>query len=389
MRGDNITLCFALTLAAGTLSLGCGTESGDSTPYVSVDSGAGGAAGSAGSGGGTDAAAGDGGSGGTEEDASTFDVNPGDGSPPPGDTILYAHDRDTLYTVDPEDTQLSVEEVGPFDCIGDNGEPSMTDIAVDKDGKLFGVSSKALFLDMKIDGNTVRCTSGKVPIVEGALGSNARFYGLTFAPPTASLGTQETLIGANTIGELYMIDRVTGALTIVGKFGNVPSSDGRGHDYPDEHVGQAWALSGDIVFLSNQGSPVGFATLRDCADPAAAPSGCSTVDTLVEIDVTKLKPVTSGAVPIVTKSIRGQILPSGCNDETCGFGSIYGIAAFNDRVYGFVYKRSEGSTPAAGMLISINNDTGAAQLISSPLNGDGFAGAGVTTLAPVVPPPPK
>ncbi|HQB46998.1 MAG TPA: hypothetical protein PLV85_25505, partial [Polyangiaceae bacterium] len=344
----------------------------------------------AGASGAQDAAIDQGGSGGKEEeDATNFDVNPQDVTEPEGETILYAHDRDRLYTIDPKDPQLTMTEVGLFDCIGEFGEPSMTDIAVDKEGKLVGVSSKALFLDMQIDGNVVRCSSGKVPIVEGALGNNARFYGLTFAPPTTNLGGEETLIGANTIGELYIINRKTGELTIVGKFGDVPANDGRGHDYPKEHVGKRWALSGDIVFLENKGSPIGFATLRDCLDPAEAPKNCSTVDTLVEIDVNKLKPVTSGAVPLVTKSIRGQILPTGCKVESCGFGNIYGVAAFNDRVYGFVYKRGEGSTPPSGMLIAINNDTGVAQLISSPLTGDGFAGAGVTTLAPVIPPPPK
>lgn len=388
MRAFSLGLLASATLASCVFALGCGTETTDSTPYVSVDSGASGAAGETGSGGsgGTGAT---GGTGGTPGDSSTFDVHPDDVSQPVGETILYAHDRDSLYTVDPEDSQLSVKKVGTFDCIGPNGEPSMTDIAVDKEGKLYGVSSKAIFLDMKIDGNTVKCNAGKVPIVEGSLGSNARFYGLTMAPPTAALGNEETLIGANTLGELYMINRTTGELTAVGKFGTVPASDGQGHDYPSEHVGTNWALSGDMVFLTNKGSPIGFATLRDCEDPAEAPAGCSSVDTLVEIDVAQLKPITSGALPIVTKSIRGQILPNGCSSESCGYGSIYGVAAFDNRVYGFVYKRGEAGEEPTGMLISIDNNTGAAQYISTPLTGDGFAGAGVTTLAPIVAPPPK
>jgi hypothetical protein len=385
MRPYTLQALVVPTLAIFLLPLGCGTESNDPTTYGAVDSGAAGAAGSGGS-------TANGGTGGTSAedagDSSTLDVNPGDAEPPTEDAIVYAHDRDTLYQVDPKDPQLSVTQVGKFDCIGDNGEPSMTDIAVDRDGKLFGVSSKAIFLDMVIDGNTVRCTSGKVMIDEGTVG-DTRFFGMTFAPPTPNLGTDETLIGSNTIGDLYIINRSTGALTPVGSFGKVPSNDGRGHDYPSSHVGQDWSLSGDIVFLTNQGSPVGFATLRDCEDPEQAPSGCSGVDTLVEIDVAKLKPTTSGAVPIVTKSVRGQILPNGCDDETCGFGSIYGIAAFNSKVFGFVYKRGENPDPPTGMLISIDNDTGAAQLISTPLSGDGFAGAGVTTLAPVIAPPPK
>jgi len=366
------------------IALGCGTEPNDTSTYGTLEAGPEGSAGS----GGSMPDGGDSGGGDTGGDTGALDVNPGDGDIPDVEITVYGHDRDTLYTVDPEDPQLSVQKVGKFDCIGDGGEPSMTDIAVDRDGNLYGVSSKAIFLDMEIDGSTVHCTSGKVTIDQGSVG-DARFYGLTFAPPTPKLGTEETLIGANTIGDLYMIDRGTGELTAVGRFDKVPSDDGQGHDYPAENVGKNWALSGDMVFLMNEGSPVGFATVRDCPDPSQAPSGCSTVDTLVEIDVNMLEPTTSGAVPIVTKSIRGQILPNGCDDESCGYGSIYGTAAFHDRVFGFVYKRGESSDPPTGLLISIDNDTGAAQLISKPLTGDGFAGAGVTTLAPVTPPPPK
>ncbi len=177
-----------------------------------------------------------------------------------------------------------------------------------------------------------------------------------------------------------MINRTTGKLTAVGRLGTVPPNDGRGHKYPSAHIGQNWSLSGDIVFLKNKGSPIGFATVRDCEDPASALSGCSKIDSLIEIDVNKLEPTTSGALPIVSKSLRGQILPSVCSDESCGFGSIYGIAALNEKVYGFAYRAD---------LISINNSTAEGQFVTTPLTEDGFAGAGVTTLAPVVAPPPK
>ncbi len=166
----------------------------------------------------------------------------------------------------------------------------------------------------------------------------------------------------------------------MGRLGAVPSNDGQGHSYDSAHVGQNWALSGDLVFMSNNGQPVGFATVRDCADPSKAPSGCSTIDTLVEIDVAKLAPTGSGVAPVVTKSIRGKILPQGCADEACGFGSMYGIAAFEDKVVGFSY---------GGNVVSINNSTGLATLINTPLQMPGFAGAGVTTTVHVIPPTPK
>lgn len=320
----------------------------------------------------------------TPEDAkpdnAAFDVQPND-SQAQDDTLMYAHDKDTLYTVDPKDPTLALKEVGTFDCIGPDGEPSMTDLAVDKDGKLYGVSARAIFLDMQVDsiGKVVNCGSGKVEISAGSA-SDARFFGLTFAPPTAALGNKETLIGANAIGELYAIDTSTGTLTLVGRFGAVPADDGNGHPYDATHVGKPWGLSGDMVFFSNEGSPVGFATLRDCEDPAQGPSTCSTVDTLVEIDIGKLAPAGAGGAAVVTKTIRGKVLPAGCSDETCGFGAMYGITAYEDKVYGFSY---------GGKIVSIDNSTGQAQLISSPLVQPGFAGAGVTTAARITPPQPK
>ncbi len=313
-------------------------------------------------------------------DTVVFDVQAGDAQPV-DDPVMYAHDKSTLYAVDPKDPALKLTTVGTFDCIGPDGEPSMTDLAVDAEGKLYGVSAHAVFLDMQIDavGKVVGCTAGKVPIDAGTAG-DVRFYGLTFAPPTAALGNKETLIGANAIGELYAIDTTDGSLTLVGRFGAVPANDGNGHAYDATHVGKPWGLSGDMVFFGNEGSPVGFATLRDCEDPSQGPATCSPVDTLVEIDVSKLAPAGVGGATVVTKSIRGKVLPAGCSDESCGLGSMYGITAYDDRVYGFSYD---------GSIVSVDNSTGQAQLIGSPLTKPGFAGAGVTTSARVIPPQPK
>ena len=125
-------------------------------------------------------------------------------------------------------------------------------------------------------GSTVQCKAGKVSINAGSVGTAAKFYGLTFAPQTAALGSDETLIGANSNGDLYMIDQTSGKLTLVGNFGQVPSNDGQGHDYPTNNVGNNWELSGDSVFLTNNGNPVGVATVRDCPTPPSS-SGCSTM----------------------------------------------------------------------------------------------------------------
>lgn len=308
-------------------------------------------------------------------DVIIVDVSPSDAGPE-GDALVYAHDNTKMYSVDPKDPKLAVTEIGPFDCIGGTGnDSSMTDIAVDKDGKLFGVSETSIFLDMKIEGSSVKCKSTQVAIDAGN-NTEAKFFGLTFAPPTAELGTEETLIGANSNGDLYKIDRNSGKITLVGNFGKVPSVDGQGHEYDPDHVGKNWELSGDIVFLTNTGgTPVGFATVRDCPNPPES-YNCSKIDTLVEIDISKLKATSSGGTPpIVTKAVRGQVLPAGCTQTSCAFGSMYGIAAWKDKVYGFARD---------GKLLTIDNTTGQGTLIAATPHS--FAGAGVTTLAPVIPP---
>jgi hypothetical protein len=319
--------------------------------------------------------------------ADTFGLDVGpvkDSELPQPKIVLYAHNDTSLYSIDPSDPKLPPTLIGGFDCVGGAGDPSMTDVAVDKTGKLYGVSEAALYLDMQpVAGGVVACAAGKVPIDPGTVGAEARFFGLTFAPPTPSLGPSETLIGANSNGDLYAIDTSTGKLTLVGNFGKVPADDGRGHAYAAANVGKNWELSGDIVFLDNKGQPVGFATLRDCPNPPSS-TGCSRADTLVEIDVPALAPAGAGPAPIVTRSVRGQVLPAGCSNESCGFGSMYGIAALGDKVYGFSRQ---------GDILTIDNNTGQGTLVGTPLkvppSSEGFAGAGVTTLAPVIPPQPK
>ena len=138
--------------------------------------------------------------------------------------------------------------------------------------------------------------------------------------------------------------------------------------------GTTWELSGDLVFLSNNNMPVGFATVRDCSKPPSS-KNCNSTDTLIEIDMTKLKAV--GAQDVTLK-VRGQIRKKpGCADTVnTSYGSMYGIAAWNDKVYGFSKK---------GDIVEIdNNDGSACLLVSGP---DLWDGAGVTTSAPIIMPP--
>jgi hypothetical protein len=297
-------------------------------------------------------------------------------TPPGGELLLYAHTDTVLYRADPAMQPVTLTRIGTFDCIGGTGQDaSMTDVAVDKDGKLFAVSNTAAY-PIEITGGTVHCMD------TWTLPSGAHFYGLTFAP-AGVLAASEMLVGANSAGELWAIGN-TGATTQVGTFGNVPANDGHGHTYDSANVGLPWELSGDIVFLTNAGSPVGFATVRDCPEPPYS-TNCNAIDTLIEINVPALA---LGNTSSVTKSVRGQVVKgTGCNDPdtTLGYGSVYGIAAWNAKVYGFSRLRS-GETLTGGNLVEISNVDGTACLVENYAN-DKFAGAGVTTLAPVIPVP--
>lgn len=273
----------------------------------------------------------------------------------PGQTILYAHTDSTLYSFDPADLSAAPKSLGKFDCIGKSGDaPTMTDLAVAKDGSLFGVSETACY-PLSLGANSVHCDA------VWPLPSNARFYGLTVAPEN-TVDAAEVLIASNSSGQLFKVDATTGTTTEVGTLGSDPNS------------GLPWSLSGDVVFLANQGSPIGFATVRTCKSSG----NCSSADTLIEVDVSAIKPGHQS----VLKAVRGEVVRgASCTNSNspASFGSMFGIAAFGDKVYGFSRK---------GDVVEINNVDGSGCLVAA-YPSMAFAGAGVTTTAPVTAPPPK
>jgi hypothetical protein len=304
------------------------------------------------------------GTGGTGGDTITI-PDGGTGGSAPLTFVAYAHTGKTLYKFDPNAVNTTPQLVGDFD----NTDGSMFDIAVNKAGEIWGVTAANAY-HIQIQGGVVKCGT-PIPIGDGT--GKVRFYGLTFAPD-GWIGSGEALIAGNTAGELWSIDTTTGSVTQHGTFGKVPNTDGNGHTY--KNAGKAWELSGDIVFLANSGKPVGFATVRDCPNPPST-TGCNLTDTLIQIDMTKLK---SGGTQSVTQSVRGQITESpNCTvhaaDDT-HYQQLLGIAAWNDKVYGF---------SQSGSIVEIDNSDGSAcEVVSSAL---GWYGAGVTTVAPVIVPP--
>lgn len=312
-------------------------------------------------------ASGGGGAGG--EPVGGFPSGTGGGEPAP---VIYIHTNTTLYQADPSKPDLGVVEIGPIDCIGGpNEDTSLTDLAVSASGEIWGISKSNVYR-LEIEGGAVLCTK-TIPLNNPA---DIRFYGLTFAPKGVLDPGVEVLIAGNTAGELWSVGDA-GELTMRGTLGTVPINDGNGNSYP--HAGKKWELSGDLVFLENAGSPAGFATVRDCPDPPSS-LGCNAVDTLVELDVPKL--ATAGSASVL-KSIRGQVVPAAsCDDGSAGYGSVFGVTAWKDKVFGFARGQN-----LAGIAIAIDNDKGEACILKS-FNQE-WSGAGITTSAEIEIPPPK
>lgn len=296
--------------------------------------------------------------------------------PGTGNTVFYAHSGKTLYSVDAKDPKLGITEVGNFDCIGAGLDSSMTDIAVDRSGKIYGISRTSVYAEMKITSAGVEC-AGNGKTLQPATAKSV-FYGASFAPVGTVDANAEVLVVGNTDGELYKVDTSDGSIQILGTFGNVPPTDGvAGHKYPQATQGKPWQLSGDIVFLKNGSSPVGFATVRDC-ETTTSQSKCNEVDTLLEIDLSKLKVGNTGSV---TKAVRGQVVKaSGCQDSfAASYGHMYGIAAYQGDIIGF---------SQTGFVVKIDNVRGGAcRIADDAAIVSTFAGAGVTTVAPVIAPP--
>ena len=285
-------------------------------------------------------------------------------------SILYVHSNTTLYEADPSEMPLTLATLGDFDCIGGPGEStSMTDIAVNAEGEVWAISTTRVYR-LDLSGSGVVCAE----IIELDNPQGISFYGMTFAPKGVLSPTEEVLIAGNSAGELWSID-AGGNLARRGTLGVVPADDGHGHAY--DNAGQPWELSGDIAFFENNGSPIGFATVRDCPDPPST-NGCNEIDTLVELDVPALATSTTQSV---LKNVRGQVVrASDCSDSEPGYGSVYGIGAWLGTVYGF--SRRDGN----GYAIAIDNVDGTACLLEA-FPGSPWAGAGNTTIADVIAPP--
>ncbi len=178
---------------------------------------------------------------------------------------IFAEGPNTLYKLDPD--TLAFTKVADFQ--GCNG---VIDIAIDKDGVMYGTTSGALWL---IDSTTAACTH----IAGGAYPNS-----LSLVPKGTVDPNEEALVGYN--GSDYVrIDTTTGKVSPIGSLGD-----------------NGYASSGDIVSVIGGGT---YLTVNG--------GGCN--DCIIQVDPT-------------TGAMMNMIGP-------LGHQSVFGLAFWAGTAYGF------------------------------------------------------
>jgi hypothetical protein len=223
------------------------------------------------------------------------DSNTGGGDGSQAQVYVYAHSSSTLYRVDPD--TLAISMVGDFGWPSSVGSDQMTDIAIDKNGKMIGVSFTSVY---EVDTATAKTT-----LLSSSLDGN--FNGLSFVPASQLGGTgDDVLVGTdNGDGKVYRVDPMTGAATQVGDMGGT------------------FVSSGDLVAVA------GFGTVQTVT---GAPN-----DQLVRL---------------APNSFAATAIGSGT-----GYGQIWGVAFWKNKIYGFTntgdFLLIDPNT-GAGQLVSSN-----------------------------------
>jgi hypothetical protein len=138
------------------------------------------------------------------------------GGGPKPELAVYGHSSTNLYRLDP--VSLKLTNLGTFD----GADGSMTDIALDKDGVMYGITFSSVYrIDYKKSPKSLpKCT-------HLALLTNT-FNGLTMVPQGMIDSAKEVLVGVAIDGGWWRIDPsgVTAKLTQLGSYGGGWMSSG-------------------------------------------------------------------------------------------------------------------------------------------------------------------
>lgn len=245
-----------------------------------------------------------------------------DAPPQTGETSrVYAHSGTTLYRIDT--ANLAPVMIGTMTGLGTD---SLTDLAIDKNDHMVGITMKKLY--------GIDATTGTATLIKDLSQSATGFTSLSYVPTDLDdPNSDDILVSANGNGAVFKIDPQSGNATMLGNYGMVANGQVRS--------------SGDIVAVRGLGI---YATV-DVGDDPNQP------DYLAKIDPTTWKATPIGA--------------------STGFTRIFGLGYWAGKFYGFV---DDGT--GMGKMILIDQNTGAGSLITA--GPQQWYGAGVTTDAPIL-----
>jgi hypothetical protein len=243
-----------------------------------------------------------------------------DGALPPNASRVYAHSGSTLYRLDA--TSLQAVQIGTMAGLGTQ---SLTDLAIDKDDHMVGITLDKLY--------AIDATTGAATLIKDLSQSASGFTSLSFVPSPTDPAA-DILVSANDQGDVFQIDTTTGTATKIGSYGTTGAGK--------------VISSGDLIGVRGFGI---YATV----DVGTAPT-----DYLARIDPTnnwKATPLGTGTA----------------------YNNIFGLGFWDGKIYGFV---DGGASSGTGKIIQIDENTGAStDLMSSSVR---WFGAGVATDAPII-----
>jgi len=253
-------------------------------------------------------------------DASHPDAGDVDAPPTVDTSRVYAHSGGMLYRLN--NVTLEPVVVGTLSGLGTQ---SLTDLAIDKNDTMVGITLDKLY--------GINNQNGQVALIKDLSAAANGFTSLSFIPEDMSdPNSNDILVSANDQGDVFEIDVTTGGATKIGNYGTVALGKVRS--------------SGDLFAVRGLGI---FATVD---------VGTAKQDYLAQID----------------PAAGWKATPLGAGT---GFDKIFGVGYWGGRIYGFV----DGGANAGGKVIEIDQSTGAGKMLSA---GDvRWFGAGVATSAPI------
>jgi hypothetical protein len=159
---------------------------------------------------------------------------------------MYAHSSSTLYTVDV--VTYDVVQVGPFKFSNDACDHSMTDVAIDRWGVLYGVTFGCGYVIHPMTGQAYKL--GSLP---------SSFNGLTLVPKGIVDPNKDALIGISNAGGWYHLKLTNGVFQAqqLGSYGAGYTS-----------AGDAFSIEGVGTYAAVNKQGVNNATVIVSVDPA-------------------------------------------------------------------------------------------------------------------------